>query len=68
MLRGTALLPPIATDIGVDHDPPQPRFEVRPLLECAETGISIEQCFLQKILGIDSIGGHPKSLPMERLE
>src|ERR1700757_2249096 len=68
MLRGTALLPPIATDVGVSHDPPQPCFEVCSWLERAETGISIEHCFLHQILRVCSIGGHPQSLPIERLK
>src|ERR1700756_5420010 len=68
MLHGTALLPPIAADIGVVHDPPQPSFEVRSWLECPEAGISVEHCFLHQILRIRSIGGHLESLPVERLE
>src|SRR5262249_10541729 len=41
---------------------------VRSWLECPETGISVEDCFLHQILRIRSIGGHPKSLPIERLK
>src|SRR5580692_7944342 len=65
MLCGTALLPPIAADVGVSHDPPQPCVEVRSWLECPETGISVEHCFLHKVLRVRAIGGHPKRLPIE---
>ncbi len=68
MLRGTALLPPIAADMRIDHDPPQPCIEVRSWLECPEAGISVEHGFLHQILRIHTIGCHPKSLPIERLK
>src|ERR1700757_3548339 len=65
MLCGTALLPPIAADVGVSHDPPQPCFEVCSWLECPETCIGVEHGLLHQILRVCSIGGHPKSLPIE---
>src|SRR5690349_25128016 len=68
MLCRTALLLPIVADKGVGHNPPQPCFEVRSWLECSEPGIGVEHCFLHQVLRIRWIGGHPKSLPIQRFK
>ena len=59
---------PIAVDVSVSHDPPQPCFEVRSWLKCSQGGICLENCFLHQILRIRSIGGHSRRLPIERLK